>query len=76
MCDRRDSQKKRFIDTLAVQGTVWPAAQARGFLAIRHIAGAWMIVSFGLVGYEALDTAIDGLKAALYQKAKNGDTVL
>jgi transcriptional regulator of acetoin/glycerol metabolism len=39
MRDRRDNQKKRFIETLATQGTVSHAAQAAG--VSRNTAYRW-----------------------------------
>lgn len=75
MCDRRDNQKKRFIETLAEQGTVSCAAKAAGVSRMtayrwrqddREFASAWD---------DAMETAVDAVESALYQKARGGDTV-
>ena len=45
MRDKRDRQKKRFIDALTVYGTVFHAAQAAGVSRQTAIAGDRMISS-------------------------------
>ncbi|MCA1577774.1 MAG: hypothetical protein LC794_10500 [Acidobacteria bacterium] len=75
MCDRRDTQKKRFIETLTAQGTVSHAAQAAGIS--RNTAYRWRLDDrdFAHNWDEAMETAVDAVENTLYQKAKGGDTV-
>jgi 20S proteasome alpha/beta subunit len=75
MCDRRDNQKKRFIETLTLQGTVSHAAQAAG--VSRMTAYRWRESDreFASQWDEAMETAVDAVENALYQKAVSGDTV-
>jgi transposase-like protein len=73
--DRRDSKKKRFIETLAAQGTVSHAALAAG--VSRNTAYRWRQddLEFALLWDEAHETAVDAVESSLYQKALNGDTI-
>jgi hypothetical protein len=75
MRDRCDSQKKRFIETLAVQGTVLHAAQAAGIS--RWTAYRWRQDDreFASGWDEAMETAVDAVESVLYQKALSGDTI-
>jgi hypothetical protein len=75
MCDRRDNQKKRFIETLAAQGTVSHAAQAAG--VSRMTAYRWRESDreFASQWDDAMETAVDAVESALYQKAVAGETV-
>jgi transposase-like protein len=75
MRDRRDTKKKRFIETLAAQGTVSHAAQAAGVSRNtvyrwrdedREFAASWDV---------AHETAVDAVESSLYQKALNGDSI-
>src|SRR5215211_7565146 len=75
MRDKRDSQKKRFIAALTVQGTVSHAAQAAGVSRNtvyrwrdddREFAASWDV---------AHETAVDAVESSLYQKALSGDTI-
>lgn len=74
-CVTNVTQKKRFIETLAVQGTVSHAAQAAGIS--RNTAYRWRFEDreFRSGWDEALDMAVDEVESTLYQKAKSGDTV-
>lgn len=75
MRDRRDTKKKRFIETLAAQGTVSHAAQAAG--VSRNTAYRWRRddLEFAEAWDEAHDKAVDEVESVLYQKALNGDTI-
>ena len=75
MRDRRDRQKKKFIDTLAVQGTVSHAAQAAG--VSRNTAYRWRHedLEFASLWEEAHDNAVDEVDSVVYQKALSGDTI-
>ena len=50
MCDKRDRQKKRFIDALTVEGTVYHAAQLPESRARQFIAGEMKILSLRING--------------------------
>jgi transposase-like protein len=72
---RRDTKKKRFVETLAAQGTVSHAAQTAGVSRNtvyrwrdedREFAASWDV---------AHETAVDAVESSLYQKALNGDTI-
>jgi transposase-like protein len=71
----RDSQKKRFIETLAAQGTVSHAAQAAG--VSRNTVYRWRIEDreFASRWDDAHEKAVDAVESSLYQKALNGDTI-
>ena len=75
MADRRDTKKKRFIETLASQGTVSHAAQAAG--VSRNTAYRWKHGDreFASLWDEAHENAVDGVESVLYQKALSGDTI-
>jgi hypothetical protein len=75
MRDKRDSQKKRFIAALTVQGTVFHAAQAAG--VSRQTAYRWRQDDRGFASLwdEAHETAVDAVESSLYQKALGGDTI-
>jgi hypothetical protein len=75
MRDKRDSQKKRFIEALAAQGTVFHAAQAAG--VSRNTAYRWRRddLEFAFRWDEAHEQAVDEVESSLYQKALSGDTV-
>src|SRR5690348_2914016 len=72
---KRDTEKKRFIDTLAAQGTVSHAAQAAG--VSRMTAYRWRQDDreFASQWDEAMENAVDAVESALYQKAIAGETV-
>ena len=73
--DRRDTKKKRFIETLAAQGTVSHAAQAAG--VSRNTAYRWQRddPEFAYLWDEAHENAVDRVESVLYQKALSGDTI-
>lgn len=73
--DKRDSQKKRFIETLALQGTVFHAAQAARIS--RQTAYRWRQddLDFATRWDEAHEQAVDAVENSLYQKAVSGDTI-
>jgi hypothetical protein len=75
MRDRRDTKKKRFIETLAAQGTVSHAAQAAG--VSRMTAYRWRQEDheFALLWDEAHENAIDAVESVLYQSALRGNTL-
>ena len=78
MRDRRyrcDTKKKRFIETLAAQGTVSHAAQAAG--VSRNTAYRWRHedLEFACLWDEAHENAVDAVESSLYQKAVSGDTI-
>jgi hypothetical protein len=75
MRDRRDRQKKKFIETLTAQGTVSHAAQAAG--VSRNTAYRWRQDDheFACLWDEAHSTAVDAVESVLYQKALSGDTI-
>jgi transposase-like protein len=75
MRDRRDTKKKRFVETLATQGTVSHAAQAAG--VSRNTVYRWRIEDreFASLWDEAHDKAVDAVESSLYQKALGGDTI-
>lgn len=75
VCDKRDSQKKKFVETLAEQGTVLHAAKAAG--VSRWTAYRWRQedLEFADQWDEAIETAVDAVENSLYQKAVSGDTI-
>ncbi len=75
MCDRRDRQKKRFIDALTVQGTVYHAAQAAG--VSRWTAYRWRQddLAFASLWDEAIENAVDAVENVIYQRALGGDVI-
>jgi hypothetical protein len=75
MRDRRDSQKKRFIETLKAQGTVYHAAQAAGIS--RWTAYRWRQddAEFADRWDDSIEDAVDAVESVLYQKALAGDVV-
>ena|SRR5690349_21315682 len=75
MRDKRDTKKKRFIETLAAQGTVYHAAQAAG--VSRQTVYRWRIEDreFAACWDEAHEQAVDAVESSLYQKALGGDTI-
>ena len=79
MRDRRyrcDTKKKRFIETLAAQGTVsHAAAQAAG--VSRNTAYRWRQEDqeFARLWDEAHENAVDAVESVLYQSALRGNIV-
>lgn len=75
MRDKRDTRKKRFIETLEAQSTVLHAAKAAG--VSRWTAYRWRKEDpeFDSRWDEALENAVDVVENSLYQKAVNGDTI-
>jgi len=75
MRDRRDRQKKKFIETLEAQGTVLHACKAAGIS--RQTAYRWHRddLEFADQWDEALENAVDVVENSLYQKAVSGDTI-
>lgn len=75
MRDKRDRQKKKFIETLEAQSTVLHAAKAAGIS--RWTAYRWRHEDpeFDSRWDEALENAVDVVENSLYQKAVNGDTI-
>jgi len=75
VADRRDTKKKRFIETLAAQGTVSHAAQAAG--VSRNTAYRWRQndLKFAEAWEEAHENAVDAVESVLYQSALRGNIV-
>ena len=75
MCDRRDRQKKTFIETLEAQGTVSHAAKAAG--VSRQTAYRWQDEDqeFAFEWEQALENAVDGVENALYKRALAGEVI-
>lgn len=75
MRDKRDTRKKKFIETLEAQGTVLHAAKAAG--VSRWTAYRWRQEDpeFDSRWDEALENAVDVVENSLYQKAVSGDTI-
>jgi transposase-like protein len=72
---RRDTKKKRFIETLAAQGTVSHAAQAAG--VSRNTAYRWRREDheFAESWDEAHENAVDAVESTIYQQAVGGNTI-
>src|SRR5688572_13750515 len=75
MRDKRDTKKKRFIETLAAQGTVSHAAEAAG--VSRNTAYRWRQEDeeFAALWDEAHENAVDAVESVLYQTAMSGNIV-
>ena len=75
MCDKRDRQKKRFIQTLEAQGTVFHAAKAAG--VSRWTAYRWRQedLEFADQWDEAIENAVDAVENVIYQRALSGDVI-
>jgi predicted ArsR family transcriptional regulator len=71
--DKRDTKKKRFIETLAAQGTVSHAAQAAG--VSRMTAYRWREVDreFAARWDEAHENAVDAVESVIYRDRMNID---
>jgi len=72
---KRDTKKRRFIEILAAQGTVFHAAQTAG--VSRQAVYCWRIADreFAASRDEAHEQAVDAVESSLYQKALDGDTI-
>ena len=75
MCDKRDRQKKRFIETLEAQSTVLHAAKAAGISRLTAYRWRKEDLDFADQWDEALENAVDVVENSLYQKAVSGDTI-
>lgn len=75
MRDRRDRQKKTFIETLEAQGTVLHAAKAAG--VSRWTAYRWRQddLEFADQWDEAHENAVDAVENVIYQRALGGDVI-
>src|SRR5688500_4526479 len=75
MRDKRDRQKKRFIQTLEAQGTVFHAAKAAG--VSRWTAYRWRQedLEFADQWDEAIENAVDAVENVIYQRALSGDVI-
>jgi 20S proteasome alpha/beta subunit len=73
--DKRDRQKKKFIDALTAQGTVYHAAQVAGIS--RQTAYRWHREDpdFADQWDEAIENAVDAVESVIYQKALSGDVI-
>jgi hypothetical protein len=76
MCDKRDSQKKRFIKALTAQATVFHAAQAAGIS--RWTAYRWRDndPAFAQAWNDALEDCGDIMESSVYQRGLAGDSIL
>jgi len=72
---KRDTRKKKFIETLEAQGTVLHACKAAGIS--RQTAYRWQRddPQFADAWYEAHEQAVDSVENVLFQKALSGDTI-
>lgn len=75
MCDKRDRQKRKFIDGLTTHGTVYHAAQAAG--VSRQTAYRWRHEDpeFADQWDEAHENAVDAVESTIYQQAIGGNTL-
>ena len=75
MRDKRDRQKKKFIETLEAQGTVLHAAKAAG--VSRWTAYRWRQddLEFADQWDEAHENAVDAVENVIYQRALGGDVI-
>jgi hypothetical protein len=75
MRNKRDRQKKRFIDALTSHGTVYHAAQAAGIS--RQTAYRWHREDphFAQQWDEAHENAVDAVESTMYQQAVGGNTI-
>jgi ribosomal protein L20 len=75
MRDKRDTQKKRFIEALTAQGTVFHAAQAAG--VSRQTAYRWRQEDrdFASLWDVAIENAVDAVENTIYQQAVGGNTL-
>ena len=75
MRDKRDRQKKRFIEALTAQGTIYHAAQAEG--VSRWTAYRWRQddPEFADLWDEAIENAVDAVESVIYQQAVGGNTL-
>lgn len=75
MRDKRDTRKKRFIETLTAEGTVLHAAQAAG--VSRWTAYRWRHedLAFAELWDEAVENAVDAVENVVYHRALDGDII-
>lgn len=75
MRDKRDSRKKRFIEALTLNGTVFHAAQAAG--VSRQTVYRWRQENpeFADLWEEAIENAVDEVESTIYQQAVGGNTL-
>jgi hypothetical protein len=75
MREKRNTQKKKFIKALTLQGTVSHAAQAAG--VSRNTVYRWRDddPEFAILWDEAHEQAVDSVESVLFQKALSGDTI-
>lgn len=75
MRDKRDTRKKRFIDGLTENGTVYHAALAAGIS--RQTAYRWREddLEFADLWDEAIENAVDAVENTVYKRALGGDTI-
>jgi hypothetical protein len=72
---KRDSQKRKFLSALTVDGTVYHAAQAAG--VSRNTVYRWRVEDreFASRWDDAHEKAVDAVESVLYKKALSGDTI-
>ena len=75
MRDKRYSQKKRFIDALAEQGTVLHAARAAGVSRMTAYRSRQDDREFASRWDEAIENAVDQVESTIYQQAVGGNTL-
>ena len=75
MRDKRDRQKKRFIEALTLKGTVYHAAKAAG--VSRQTVYRWRDddVEFASLWEEAIENAVDEVESTIYHQAVGGNTL-
>ena len=75
MRDKRDSRKKRFIEALTLNGTVYHAAKAAG--VSRQTVYRWREEDAEFAGLweEAIENAVDEVENTIYQQAVGGNTL-
>ena len=73
--DKRDTKKKRFIETLAAQGTVSHAAQAAGVSRNTAYRRPHEDHEFASLWDEAHENAVDAVESTIYQQAVGGNTL-
>lgn len=75
MRDKRDRQKKRFIEALTLKGTVYHAAKAAG--VSRQTVYRWREEDpeFAQLWEEAIENDVDEVESTIYHQAVGGNTL-
>lgn len=72
---RRDTKKKRFIETLALKARCLTPLKLPESRAIRLYRWRYEDREFAACWDDAHDEAVDAVESVLYQKALSGDTI-